>query len=205
MTDQLLEREQLEVQIARLAEQEARVRAVLMAAREGARRQKDAVSAGPTHEQQYQQLVGRVKEIVHNVVPPGAVVVVVSKGDDALLDYDGREGWHFPQDERGVYAGYYPAESREAIRHLERLRAKGGRYFLLPNTAYWWLDHYAAFGQYLDDGHRRVWADRQCKLYEFAPMQTVHARPRPVDYLASIRGLFARRCSTSHRGGKRAT
>lgn len=53
-------------------------------------------------------------------------MIVVSRGDSDLLNLGGRQAWHFPQTEDGVYAGYYPADSTEAITHLEVLRAKGG-------------------------------------------------------------------------------
>ena len=68
------------------------------------------------------------------------IVVVISKGDDALLEWAGRRGWHFPQDATGGYAGYYPANGRNAIVHLEVLRARGARYLVLPATSAWWLD-----------------------------------------------------------------
>ncbi len=49
------------------------------------------------------------------VVPPGATVAVVSRGDDQLLSLDGRRGWHFPRADDGTYAGYYPATGTEAV------------------------------------------------------------------------------------------
>jgi hypothetical protein len=79
---------------------------------------------------------------------------VVSKGDSDLLDLDGRAGWHFPQNSLGVFAGYYPADSPAAIRHLEELRLKGGQYLLFPESARWWLEHYDGFKRYLDERYR---------------------------------------------------
>src|SRR5205807_5677131 len=38
----------------------------------------------------------RLRERVGEVLPPGAKVAVVSRGDDALLDLDGRAAQHFP-------------------------------------------------------------------------------------------------------------
>ncbi len=181
MTEQLLEREQLDQQLASLVEREAHTRTLLLNARYPVAETHSDPEGGATHRQRYRRLVSRVQEIVQNVVPPGAVVVVVSKGDDDLLDHDGREAWHFPQNDRGVYAGYYPAEPSEAIQHLENLRAKGARYFLLPSTAYWWLDHYASLREYLDQSHRCVWTDRHCIVYELAPSQPLQTRePRPA-------------------------
>src|SRR5262249_20224921 len=48
-------------------------------------------------DQAYQELTERVRWLVHQTLPPNAVVAVVSKGDDTLLDLYGRRAWHFPQ------------------------------------------------------------------------------------------------------------
>ncbi len=116
----------------------------------------------------YQQMVLRIREVVRATVPAGARVVVVSKGDDQFRDLDGREGWHFPQTEAGVYAGYHPADSAEAIRHLEALRGKGGEFLLLPGTGFWWLDHYAEFSRHLEDRYERLHSDDNCVLFRLA-------------------------------------
>jgi hypothetical protein len=52
-------------------------------------------------EQQYHQLVERIREVIRTTLPLRARVIVVSKGDEALLDLGGRRGWHFPQAEGG--------------------------------------------------------------------------------------------------------
>ena len=56
----------------------------------------------------YDQLVLRIREVVSGALPPGATVIVVSKGDEELLKLDEIRAWHFPRYEDGVYAGYYP-------------------------------------------------------------------------------------------------
>src|SRR5262249_13420690 len=99
----------------------------------------------PGHYLVYQRLLHQIREVVNAEAPPDATVVVVSKGDDQLLQLGGRTAWHFPQNEAGVYAGYNPADSAAAIKHLEELRAKGGEYLLFPGTGLWWLDHYREF------------------------------------------------------------
>src|SRR5262249_17354647 len=95
-------------------------------------------------------------------LPPGATVLVVSRGDDALLDLDGPRGQHFPQNDQGVYAGHHPTDSEAAVSHLEALRGKGAEYLLFPQTAFWWLDHYAGLRDHLDRYHDRVLADQDC-------------------------------------------
>jgi hypothetical protein len=107
-------------------------------------------------EVQYQRLIHRIRGVVRAALPPNCVVIVASKGDDALLRFQDRQGWHFPQADTGVYAGHYPADSAAAIAHLEALRATGGNFLLFPQTALWWLEHYGAFGQHLENRYRAI-------------------------------------------------
>jgi hypothetical protein len=120
----------------------------------------------------YRRLVQRIREAVRSTVPPEATVAVVSKGDEELLELgDGRRGWHFPQDQEGVYAGYHPADSAQAIDHLEELRAKGVEFLLFPGTAFWWFEHYREFSWHLEGRYRRVLSDEDCVIYELAEPQ----------------------------------
>jgi GT2 family glycosyltransferase len=104
---------------------------------------------------EYTALTRRVMDAVRRTVPEGSTVLVVSRGDDALIGLAGREAWHFPQLDDGMYAGHHPADDDEAIAELERLRGRGAEYLVLPATSLWWLDHYRGFRQHLD-GYRRV-------------------------------------------------
>jgi len=97
----------------------------------------------------YQDLVERVRRFVDQHVPIGVTLAVISKGDTDLLLFEGRPAWHFPQGEDGTYAGHYPANSEACIAELERLRAKGAEFLVIPETARWWLQHYARFGEHL--------------------------------------------------------
>jgi SAM-dependent methyltransferase len=100
--------------------------------------------------------VRQVREVIREALPPDATVLVVSRGDDELLELDGRRAWHFPQTEDGVYAGYYPADSAEAIAALEAARTRGAEYIVFPSTARWWLDHYGALREHLEREHTLV-------------------------------------------------
>lgn len=86
-----------------------------------------------------------------------APVCVVSKGDEMAVRFRGRLlGWHFPQTEDGTYAGYHPADGREAIAHLEHLRDRGAQYLLIPDPFLWWLDHYTELRQHLARSYRQL-------------------------------------------------
>jgi GT2 family glycosyltransferase len=99
----------------------------------------------------YLRLIAGIRQVVREVIPPGATVLVISKGDPDLLDLEGRDARHFPQDADGSFAGHHPAGSAEAIGHLESLHRDGAGYLLIPGPALWWLEHYAEFGRYLAD------------------------------------------------------
>src|SRR5207248_6238489 len=75
---------------------------------------------------------------------------------EELLGLDGRVAWHFPQNERGIYAGYHPASGADAVEQLEALRAKGAEFVLFPSTAFWWLDHYGELREHLGSRYRLV-------------------------------------------------
>jgi hypothetical protein len=101
-------------------------------------------------------------------------VIVVSKGDEALLELgDGRGGWHFPQDDDGVYAGYYPSGSAEALAHLEYLRERGGEFLLFPSSALWWLEHYGEFREHLEKQYRLLAHDnKSCLIFDLRKVET---------------------------------
>lgn len=114
----------------------------------------------------YRALPDRIRAVVAEVVPTGATILVVSKGDQELTRLDGRNAWHFPRNEDGVYAGFYPVDSTAAIAHLEALRKLGAEYLLLPQSASWWLDHYADFGRHLEIHCQRRRQDEYCTIYQ---------------------------------------
>jgi GT2 family glycosyltransferase len=99
---------------------------------------------------EYQDLRERIKSTVSQKLPKGAAVAIISKGDEELLKLTSQSAWHFPQAKDGSYPNIYPADSAEAIAHLESLRQKGAAYLLIPKPAFWWLDYYAAFKQHLE-------------------------------------------------------
>ena len=114
------------------------------------------------------QRVRQTLEAIRRLSPPGACVLVISGGDDELLNLEGRQVWPFPQTREGAPAGHHPADSAAAIAQLEELRAKGAGFLLLPSTSFWWLDTFEGFRHHLDDHYRRVWSDEHCIVYHLA-------------------------------------
>jgi hypothetical protein len=118
---------------------------------------------------EYTRMVARVQAFLADVLPEGAKALVASRGDDQLLELPGRSGWHFPRDEDGAYAGYYPETGEAAVTHLTTLRAQGAEYLVFPRTAFWWLDHYDALRAYLDDTAGLFATDECCLVYSLVP------------------------------------
>lgn len=114
----------------------------------------------------YRELRRAIAVTVERVMPAHATVLVVSRGDDRLLELGSRRGWHFPRAEDGRYLGYHPHDSAAAIAHLEELRASGAEYLLFPATARWWLDHYKEFTQHLETKYTAVPSfDDSCVIF----------------------------------------
>ena len=117
----------------------------------------------------YFGLVDKVTSTVTATVPASKTVLMVSKGDENLLRLGSRSGWHFPRLNDGRYAGYYPADSADAIEQLEELRGRGADYLVFPATSLWWLDHYPELNDHLEDNYRAVLKEADiCAIYDLS-------------------------------------
>lgn len=127
--------------------------------------------AAPSATLGYRRLVERVRAAVAETVPDDAPVLVVSRGDRELVALGDRAVGHFPQDPGGGYLGHHPRDSEDAIAQLERLRAGGAAYLVLPETSYWWLDHYRGFAAHLRDRYEAAGSDA-CTIFALAGRAT---------------------------------
>jgi GT2 family glycosyltransferase len=107
----------------------------------------------------YERLLLQLDGIVRDNIPVGSTVLVVTRGDDVLLQIPGCEGWHFPRAADGAYAGFYPTDDAQAIQQLEDLRRDGANFLVIPATAAWWLEHYSGLRRHLDEHYVEVAAD----------------------------------------------
>jgi GT2 family glycosyltransferase len=98
----------------------------------------------------YRLMVEQLRDAVTEAVPTGARILIVSRGDRELVELEGLDCRHFPQDEAGRYAGFHPRDGAEAVAQLESLREEGAEYLVFPATAYWWLEHYGELAEHLD-------------------------------------------------------
>lgn len=120
----------------------------------------------------YDELIDEVRARAQEVIPVGATVLVVSKGDDQLVRLEGRDAWHFPLAPGGTPAGYHPSGDTAVIAQLEAMRATGAEYLLLPATTLWWLDHYHGLRRHLDDRYVALLRDEHCAIYRLGGADT---------------------------------
>jgi GT2 family glycosyltransferase len=107
----------------------------------------------------YEREAEQVREAVVETVPSGSTVLVISRGDERLLQLNGRRAEHFPQAEDGAWAGHHPADSAEAVEHLESLRERGAGFLVIPPTYLWWLRHYDGLRRHLEAEYEPVVSD----------------------------------------------
>jgi hypothetical protein len=137
-----------------------------------------------------------IREAATVLLPANANVLVVSGGDDRLLELDGRAARHFPAAEDGTYLGYHPGDSQEAIARLEHERDRGAGFLFFPETSAWWLDHYRQLDQYLSDRYRAVSRDSTTVIFQLieggvSPTPAVGATPTTRDLASPLRALVA--------------
>jgi hypothetical protein len=117
-----------------------------------------------TWERRYRDQVDRIRAQVRATIPERSRVLVITRGDEALLRLGRRQGEHFPQTPTGLYAGHYPADGKEAVAHLEQLQAAGAEYLVVPAEARWWLEHYAELKATLEETGALLPSDSQTAL-----------------------------------------
>jgi glycosyltransferase involved in cell wall biosynthesis/2-polyprenyl-3-methyl-5-hydroxy-6-metoxy-1,4-benzoquinol methylase len=126
----------------------------------------------PGNDGVYGQVVSRIRQIVEATVPQGSRLLVVSKGDEELVDFDECSASHFPQAADGTYSGHHPSNGKEAVEQLEALRNQGNQYLLLPQTGFWWLEYYTELQAYLQSRCRQIWNDKDCVIYQLFENRT---------------------------------
>jgi hypothetical protein len=112
----------------------------------------------------YDAAVAEIRQLVPRLLPPDARLLVVSKGDEAIVDLPGIRAEHFPQGPDGGYCGYNPADGAEAVRMLETMRAGGASHLLIPESAFWWLEHYAELRKHIQCRCTLVHHDACCMI-----------------------------------------
>jgi 4-amino-4-deoxy-L-arabinose transferase-like glycosyltransferase len=86
----------------------------------------------------------RAGKQIDRITPRDALIAAVDQGDPTLLYYSRRKGWHFLTN-----FGSTPANSKEAIKELEGLRASGADYLVFLEDTKWWLTSYPEFARHI--------------------------------------------------------
>ncbi len=128
----------------------------------------------------YSRIVQRFQEIVSTTVPRDAIVLVPSRGDEALLELGHRRGWHFPQDPSGKYAGHYPEDGATVVAHVQDLTAAGAGYLAFPYTSLWWLDYYGELRQFLERQGKVLTEQDECIVFELPQGDTTASSEQPA-------------------------
>jgi glycosyltransferase involved in cell wall biosynthesis len=68
----------------------------------------------------------------------------------------------------GGTSGRDPVDAVEAVASLETLRRRGAEYFLIPASAFDWLDSCSGFKHYLERCHRAILTDSSCIIYDLS-------------------------------------
>jgi hypothetical protein len=114
----------------------------------------------------YAEVVRGTLAAVQQSVPADATLLVVSRGDEQLLQLENRIAWHFPRGPDGKYVGYHPADSAAALAQLDEWRLRGAPYLVVPATLFWWLEYYEDFAHSLRAGHGAVFQDDSCIIFK---------------------------------------
>jgi 2-polyprenyl-3-methyl-5-hydroxy-6-metoxy-1,4-benzoquinol methylase len=117
----------------------------------------------------YRHLIQNIRDLVRTHVPQGGLVLVLSRGDEELLQLDPCRAAHFPQQDNGTYTGYHPLDGAAVIQDLEEIRQRSGaEFFLIPQTALWWLVEYRELADYLNEHATRIIDQHDvCIMYRF--------------------------------------
>lgn len=95
--------------------------------------------------------ITRVQECKSEIIsriPEGGKFILIDEGRFGGSDcIPGRFEFQFPEQD-GEYGGP-PADDMAAIKELNRFIAKGARYIVIAWTAFWWLEYYSLFKEYL--------------------------------------------------------
>ncbi len=84
--------------------------------------------------------------LVRSTIPSDASVLVVTGGDEALLELEGLVGHHFP-----TSASAPPGESVDAVDELENLRAQGASHLFVPTETHHTLEQYEGLRRHLEE------------------------------------------------------
>jgi hypothetical protein len=129
----------------------------------------DANPDGWQHIRIYLEGLLALSQDIRNLIPLGERFILVDENQLAI-DFFGKDffdGYRVTPflDREGCYWGP-PADCDTAIRGLERLRRSGVTNIVFITPAFWWLEYYTAFAQYLRSKFRCVKENERVLVFD---------------------------------------
>src|SRR5262249_46325984 len=116
----------------------------------------------------WESVVDRTREELSALIPPEDAFILADQGDwGSGLFADNRTV--FPYVERdGQYWGP-PGDDEVAIQEFDRLRQAGARFMAFAEPAFWWLEYYSAFADYLRARFPCVLENERLVVFDLCP------------------------------------
>jgi mannose-6-phosphate isomerase-like protein (cupin superfamily) len=92
--------------------------------------------------------VQQALEEIETLLPKGNAVIIVDQDEWDISARSHARSYHPFLEKQGQYWGP-PANGEVAIRELERMRRAGATFIAIGWPAFWWLDHYRDFADYI--------------------------------------------------------
>jgi GT2 family glycosyltransferase len=123
----------------------------------------------PTQRPGYNAYVSELRELLGAALPAGARALVITRGDEAMLDVPDVVAEHFPHSADGSYAGAYPEDGVAAVEALKHALVEGAEYLVVPSFAMWWLEFYRDLTDYLATSGRLILDEQEVvKVYSLS-------------------------------------
>lgn len=117
-------------------------------------------------EAHFRRLARHMHHAVRASIPRGATIAVASGGDETLVRFFGRVGWHFPRRADGGHEPSFPDVAVSSIAHLESLRAQGAQFFAVPGQWRSRLHQQTELARHLATRYELVIDEEACVAYD---------------------------------------
>ncbi|MDP9364577.1 MAG: sulfotransferase [Chloroflexota bacterium] len=135
----------------------------------------------------YRKLLEKTKALVAAALPSGVPILVLSGGDEAMVQLDDRPAWHFPDPTFGAEPAS-TADGSGFVPQLEALRARGAGYLVVPATGRAWLARHADLARHLAQRYRVV-AQDDAAAHVYGLNEPVAEPPWPADHGKAAAGI----------------